>query len=927
MEILSEYVGDQRLTLSSPQPGDHSKVYSNSLGPLDNNKWLINSIVHMHGYSEGCFTCFMSSSGKGTLDGVFQREVTGEGDVEICPRISVTRPTAFFGEPVDSFIPVTLRLPAGDSLRQYLVNPGVISSDAQITHVGVAGPNGWGSETSDRIVFSGTNALFLTTTFEPWNTTHFRGTFLAFVSTQSDPVYVNLGPPAAPLWDAYFGSAGSFVVDDGQGGAIIDFFEADHVEGCPEGSGGEGEGEGEIEVCPGVSVARPTAFFGMAQADGRIPVTLRLPAGATLRQYLVDPSVISSDAQIMHVGVAGPNGWGAETSDTIVFSGADALFLTTTFESLNPGHFRGTFLAFVSTQSEPVYVNLGPPAEPLWDVYFGSAGGFIVEDEQGNAAIDFAAADYAPGCPDGSGGEGECFAGGEPDFTPGALLQADGQRLICRPGGAEIKLRGIAFTNGVFQDDEHDSPSKLVSNPGSEEWYREIKQWGFNTVRLYMTYRRMADPEDLSGNTLAPEAVTWLNNHISWAQAHGVYIILNMHYPPDGRFQGHTNMWVNEEEKQKFKGIWLAIARQILNNSVIGGLDLLNEPVPPATEPNAWSDLAQETTTALRIAGSNHMVVIEQREALSDGVEADWCDMTRRQFLIDDENVLYDAHFYRPHTFTLQRMKWNDCRLDSHYPDPASTEDDCPSYDYGPNTRATIYQRLREISLFGITNNVPMSVLEFGTGYPSFLHNRGGLVWMSDVMDVLAMLNFHFSSHAYIDQWFGVYRDGEGEGTLYCEGEGYADATDRINEELIDLYAQKLCGSSGISEVPPIHTADQNGDGHINLSELLRVIQFFNSDGFHCAIDPENTEDGYVPGPGDAYDCSPHGSDYNPSGPSWTIDLTELLRLIQFYNVGGYYVCPGVNTEDGYCPGIELTASLNAAGEGSASVNRDIHDR
>jgi hypothetical protein len=42
-------------------------------------------------------------------------------------------------------------------------------------------------------------------------------------------------------------------------------------------------------------------------------------------------------------------------------------------------------------------------------------------------------------------------------------------------------------------------------------------------------------------------------------------------------------------------------------------------------------------------------------------------------------------------------------------------------------------------------------------------------------------------------------------------------------------------------------------------------------------------------------------SDYNPQ--DWAIDLSELLRLIQFFNSGGYYACPDDGTEDGYCLG------------------------
>ncbi len=99
-----------------------------------------------------------------------------------------------------------------------------------------------------------------------------------------------------------------------------------------------------------------------------------------------------------------------------------------------------------------------------------------------------------------------------------------------------------------------------------------------------------------------------------------------------------------------------------------------------------------------------------------------------------------------------------------------------------------------------------------------------------------------------------------------------------------------------------LHTADQNGNLLISLSELLRVIQFYNSAGFSCADPPASTEDGYQPGPG-GMACATHASDYNPQ--DFQINLSELLRLIQFFNSGGYYACPGAvpPTEDGYCPG------------------------
>jgi len=98
----------------------------------------------------------------------------------------------------------------------------------------------------------------------------------------------------------------------------------------------------------------------------------------------------------------------------------------------------------------------------------------------------------------------------------------------------------------------------------------------------------------------------------------------------------------------------------------------------------------------------------------------------------------------------------------------------------------------------------------------------------------------------------------------------------------------------------PGHSADQSGSRDIELSELLRVIQFFNSDGYHCAEPADSTEDGYVPGADpDARQCTPHDSDYAPQ--NWEISLSELLRLIQFFNAGGYHLACG--TEDGFAPG------------------------
>ena len=103
----------------------------------------------------------------------------------------------------------------------------------------------------------------------------------------------------------------------------------------------------------------------------------------------------------------------------------------------------------------------------------------------------------------------------------------------------------------------------------------------------------------------------------------------------------------------------------------------------------------------------------------------------------------------------------------------------------------------------------------------------------------------------------------------------------------------------GCWEPPVQHTADVNSNWTIELTELLRVIQFFNSGGYHCGA---GTEDGYAPGQG-ATACAKHSSDFHAA--NWQIELYEVLRLVQFFNSpNGFGYCSYESDDyDGYCVG------------------------
>lgn len=90
------------------------------------------------------------------------------------------------------------------------------------------------------------------------------------------------------------------------------------------------------------------------------------------------------------------------------------------------------------------------------------------------------------------------------------------------------------------------------------------------------------------------------------------------------------------------------------------------------------------------------------------------------------------------------------------------------------------------------------------------------------------------------------------------------------------------------------HSGDTTKDYKVSLTELLRIIQFFNTGGLSCLA---GTEDDFTPGPGDT-SCVPHDIDYDTQ--DWKVTLNELLRFIQMFNADGYGYDPA--TEDGFNP-------------------------
>ncbi len=92
-------------------------------------------------------------------------------------------------------------------------------------------------------------------------------------------------------------------------------------------------------------------------------------------------------------------------------------------------------------------------------------------------------------------------------------------------------------------------------------------------------------------------------------------------------------------------------------------------------------------------------------------------------------------------------------------------------------------QELDAYLAWGKRYGVPMFLGEFGTTKESFQRNRGGLRWVSDMLDLLEKRKLHFAYRAYHDNAFGIYY-----------GDNELPNPEQCNKPLIELFKRNLRG-------------------------------------------------------------------------------------------------------------------------------------
>ena len=291
-----------------------------------------------------------------------------------------------------------------------------------------------------------------------------------------------------------------------------------------------------------------------------------------------------------------------------------------------------------------------------------------------------------------------------------------------------VRLKGINLT--AYLDDNEDANSIYTyayMNYDKSDLLK-LKEIGFNSLRLNLWYKLFED--DTNPMVLKDDGLAWLDTIIGWAKEAELYVVLDMHAPQGGSFQGPANVtpfWNDAIYQERFIWLWEQLAKRYKNEPSVIAYDLINEPCPNSE--SEYQALLSRTISAVRAVDANHII----------NVETSFAPDASPFILTNTSNILYDFHFY----------------------DPWSSFTDDPTAIYGTNTlNDTTIRTLFEdyISLYK-QEGVPFQVSEFGQKSANF-NDKNSSAWVSDVIELLDENNASYHYFTFKGNFFGLY-DGE----------------------------------------------------------------------------------------------------------------------------------------------------------------------
>ena len=173
-----------------------------------------------------------------------------------------------------------------------------------------------------------------------------------------------------------------------------------------------------------------------------------------------------------------------------------------------------------------------------------------------------------------------------------------------------------------------------------------IKSMGFDHVRLSINPAPMMHHNE--ADRIPGDYLGYLDGAVKMVLDHGLAVILDMH--PDSDFK--AKLVQRDDEVEQFSDFWRALAHHYSTyDPEMVYFEILNE--PEFRDRYRWAGVQAKLAAAIRDGAPKHTII---------AAGANWSDIDDLLELtpLSDLNVIYNFHFYDPHTFTHQGATWGE---------------------------------------------------------------------------------------------------------------------------------------------------------------------------------------------------------------------------------------------------------------------------
>lgn len=173
-----------------------------------------------------------------------------------------------------------------------------------------------------------------------------------------------------------------------------------------------------------------------------------------------------------------------------------------------------------------------------------------------------------------------------------------------------------------------------------------IKSMGFDHVRLSINPAPMMRHNE--ADRIPADYLGYLDSAVKMILDHDLAVILDMH--PDSDFK--AKLVQRDDEVEQFSDFWRALARHYSTyDPEMVFFEILNE--PEFRDRYRWAGVQAKLAAAIRDGAPKHTII---------AAGANWSDIDDLLELtpLSDPNVIYNFHFYDPHTFTHQGATWGE---------------------------------------------------------------------------------------------------------------------------------------------------------------------------------------------------------------------------------------------------------------------------